>query len=77
MPLSVFVNKTSSKSVVLFFFFRESYIFLIAARRSSTYLFQVLISLLLVTDLISRSCMTASKRKLERGTPIGVPEICL
>ncbi len=29
---------------------------------------------LCVTDLFSRSCMTASARKLERGDPIGVPE---
>ncbi len=51
--------------------------FLTVARTSSTYLFHVLMSGLIVTDLFSRFCMTASARKLERGDPIGVPEICL
>ncbi len=43
--------------------------FLTVARTSSTYLFQVLMSGLCVTDLFSRSCMIASARKLERGDP--------
>ena len=51
--------------------------FLTVARTSSTYLSQVLMLVLLVTDLFSRSCITASARKLDRGEPIGVPEICL
>ena len=56
-------------SVVLFIICKMSSVlsFLTVARTSSTYLFHVLISLLLVTDLFSRSCMTASARKLERG----------
>ena len=51
--------------------------FLTAARMSSTYLFHVLLSLLLVTDLFSKSCVTASAKKLERGDPKDVPEICV
>ena len=50
---------------------------LTVARISSTYLSQVLMSVLLVTDLFSRFCIAASARKLDRGEPIGVPEICL
>ena len=50
--------------------------FLTAARMSSTYLFHVLLSLLLVTDLFSK-CVTASAKKLERGDPKDVPEICV
>ena len=48
-------------SVVLFIVCKMSSVlsFLTVARTSSTYLFHVLISLLLVTDLFSRSCMTS------------------
>ena len=72
---SSFVNLMFS--VVLFIACKMSSVlsFLTVARTSSTYRFQVLIFLLSVTDLFSRSCMTASARKLERGDPIGVPEI--
>ncbi len=50
--------------------------FLTVANKSSTYLSHVLMSLLFVTALLSRSCITASARKLESGDPIGVPDIC-
>ena len=50
--------------------------FLTVANTSSTYLSHVLMSLLLVTALLSRSCITVSARKLETGDPIGVPDIC-
>ncbi len=64
--------------VVLFIVCKMSSVlsFFTVAITSSTYLSQVLMSLLLVTDLLSRSCITASARKLERGEPMGVPEIC-
>ena len=51
--------------------------YLTVASTSSTYLSHVLMSLLLVTALHSKSCITVSARKLESGDPIGVPEICL
>ena len=47
------------------------------ANTSSTYLFQKVMSSLSAIALFSRSCMTASARKLERGEPMGVPDICL
>ena len=47
------------------------------ASTSSTYLFQVLMSLLLATDLSSKSCITASEWKLESGYPLGVTKTCL
>ena len=50
---------------------------LTVARTSSMYLSQVLMSVLLVTDLFFRSCITASARKQDREEPIGVPEICV
>jgi hypothetical protein len=66
-------------SVVLFMVCKISFVlsFITVARTSSTYLSHVLILLLLVMDLFSRSCITASARKLESGDPIGVPKICL
>ena len=92
VPSLVLVSKTSRKaiwlcsssfaniifSVVLFIECKMSSVlpFLTVARTSSTYRFHVLKSLLPVTDLFSRSCMTTSARKLGRGDPIGAPAIC-
>ena len=79
MPLSVFVISTSTMFlVVLLIVCKMSSVlsFLTVANTSSTYLSHVLMSLLLVTALLSRSCITASARKLESGDPIGVPDIC-
>ena len=50
--------------------------FLTVVSTSSTYLSHVLMLSLFVTALLSRSCITASARKLESGNPIGVSEIC-
>ncbi len=58
--------------VVLSIVCKKSFVFsfLIAANTSSTYLSHVLMSLLFVTALLSRSCITASARKLESATPL-------
>ena len=47
------------------------------ANKSSTYLFQKVMSSLSVSVLFSKSCITASARELERGELMGVPDICL
>ena len=47
------------------------------ANTSSTYLFQKVMSSLSAIVFFSKSCMTASPRKLERGEPMGVPDNCL
>ena len=47
------------------------------APTSSTYLSQSLMWGLSVTAFCSKSCRTASARKLDSGEPIGVPDICL
>ena len=56
--------------------FSISFVFTMA-NTSSIYRFQKLMSLLALTVFFSRSCNTASARKLESGEPIGVPVICL
>ena len=66
-------------SVALFMSCNTSLILLVLTveHTSLTYLCHSLMSLLAATSLFSRSCITASVRKLERSDLIVVPDTCL